>query len=636
MTNTGRYNGSFDRTAGSHDLRASDLTIKDYANGMPNMRPGEIFGAFLRQLKWLIPLLLIGTLASFFFTKDLKRQYVGEGRILVQLGSEYVYQSVTSTQNSGLTLTPDHIVLNEIGLMKNSDLIERVTGELRDEFGERRFAKSHYKKINAAAGDPIAKKNAIVDLHKFMDKSLVVVPKPKSSVVDMLFKHEDPEIAVRGVDLFIKAYQDARKDVFIEGSSDAISERREATENQLKQNEREIQKFLAKNNISDFASEQTGARTRTEKLRADLNLLRAQMSETEAALNTVEGQLRNTPEKIDLFVDDRASQRVAQAELELKQLLAKYLPNSNPVRRKQEEIRQLSEILSGNGGRAAGGRRVGPNTVYTALLTRRNTLQSSADSFREKEFILQRQLDAADSKVRRLMVLSPTFNGLLREQGTLDTRLKGYTTKEQEAIINQQQAQSDSENVRIISISTLPRKGRNIRMIMFAVCTVIWAFTLFMIALMKVFLDPSLYAPVPPTRRSHTRHDDAYGPKGSDQKSDPHPPAYSPAVVPEPVPMPAAAQLGEYADEAVGGYTSYPAAYSEPAAHNHFEPQPYVPQPVAYAAPASAETPASFPLGNTALAYDPAYAQGNPYLQGRVSAAMPYAAAGEVPASEDG
>jgi len=541
MTNTGRYNGSFDRTAGSHDLRASDLTIKDYANGMPNMRPGEIFGAFLRQLKWLIPLLLIGTLASFYFTKDLKRQYVGEGRILVQLGSEYVYQSVTSTQNSGLTLTPDHIVLNEIGLMKNSDLIERVTGELRDEFGERRFAKSHYKKINAAAGDPIAKKNAIVDLHKFMDKSLVVVPKPKSSVVDMLFKHEDPEIAVRGVDLFIKAYQDARKDVFIEGSSDAISERREATENQLKQNEREIQKFLAKNNISDFASEQTGARTRTEKLRADLNLLRAQMSETEAALNTVEGQLRNTPEKIDLFVDDRASQRVAQAELELN-----------------------------------GGRRVGPNTVYTALLTRRNTLQSSADSFREKEFILQRQLDAADSKVRRLMVLSPTFNGLLREQGTLDTRLKGYTTKEQEAIINQQQAQSDSENVRIISISTLPRKGRNIRMIMFAVCTVIWAFTLFMIALMKVFLDPSLYAPVPPTRRSHTRHDDAYGPKGSDQKSDPHPPAYSPAVVPEPVPMPAAAQLGEYADEAVGGYTSYPAAYSEPAAHNHFEPQPYV------------------------------------------------------------
>jgi len=622
MTAMGRNNGIREHYhAAGGDVRAADLTIKDYANGMPNMRLGEIFKSFMRQLKWLIPLLLLGTIASWFLTKDLKRLYEGEGRILVQLGSEYVYESVTSTtqQNSGLTLTPDHIVLNEIGLMKNSDIIERVTGELRDEFGETRFAKAEYKKINAASGNALAKKNALVDLYKLMDKSLVVVPSPKSSVVDVVFKHEDPEIAVRGINLFIAAYQEARKDIFVEGSSDVITERREATENQLRENEQAIQSFLKRNNISDFTSEQDGARERTEELRATLNLLRADMSETEAALATVEGQLRGTPERIDLFVDDRASQRVAQAELELKQLLAKYLPTSNPVRQKQEEINRLKEVQTANGGRASGGRRVGPNEVYTALTTERNTLQARADSYREKEFVLQRQLDSVDQKVRLLTEISPVYNGLLREQSTLDTRLRGYTTKEQEALINQQQAQSDSENVRVISISSLPRKGRNMRMIMFVVCTVVWGFTLFMFALLKIFLDPRLYAPMPPQGRGYNTvpyagAGTAYG-AGVGPEAD--------TRIPEAVPMPAAAQYEEYMPQP--GPVEYVPEQASAQAHT---PQAYAPQ--AYADAGMMQQDMAYG-GNAAVDY-------NPYMSGNLSTAKPFEAQefGTIPASEDG
>ena len=143
----------------------------------------------------------------------------------------------------------------------------------------------------------------------------------------MVYKHENGDVAVRTLNAFIDAYMSYRRQIFVEGSGDIITERRRATEDQLKANERTIARFLGQNNISDFTSEQDGARERTEELRAALNLLRAQIAETETALGTVEGQLRGTQQSIDLFIDDRASQRVAQAELELKQLLAKYLPN---------------------------------------------------------------------------------------------------------------------------------------------------------------------------------------------------------------------------------------------------------------------------------------------------------------------
>jgi uncharacterized protein involved in exopolysaccharide biosynthesis len=422
------------------------------------------------------------------------------------------------------------------------------------------------------------------------------MPKPKSSIVDLAFKHEDPKIAVDTLNLFIEKYLDARQALFVEGSGDIISERRRATDDQLRANERAIAKFLRDNGVSDFDSERGGVTKRTEELRTQLNTLRGEMTETERALATVEQQLRATPERIDLYVDDRASQRLAQAELELKQLLAKYLPGSPPVRQKETELSELRSLLSSNGGRAAGGRRVGPNPVYQTTIQNRNGLASRADSLREKEYVLQRQLDAADAKVRRLQDISPIYANLLRERDTLDERLKNYTAKEQEALVNQEQAESSSENVRVISYATRPRKGRNMRLVMFALATLGWGFTLFVLALMKVFLDPKLYAaPTNPgfssdSSRAGRRTDDGYGHMAPAQ------PVYEPPVIPESVPKPAAA------------FAAAPFAASGAAYANPYDVQPA--QAESYADPYAQPVVSQAVHGNTA-----ADIYTNPYAQ---------------------
>lgn len=604
-----------------------DLTIGDYANGMPGIRLGEFFTSFGRQLRWVIPLFIAGTILSWFLTSDFKRTYAGEGRVLVQLGDEYVYESVTSKQAQGLQLTPDHIVQNEVGIMKNADIIEQVVGEMTSpgSFGPQRFAKDAFEKINSARGG-VAEQNAWVDLYRQVEDNFVVMPKPKSSIVDLAFKHEDPEVAVETLNVFIKKYLDARKALFVEGSSDLISERRRATEEQLSANDRAIARFLRQNGISDYNSERGGVTKRTEELRTLLNTLRGDMTETERALSTVEQQLRATPEQIDLFVDDRASQRIAQADLELKQLLAKYLPGSPPVRQKEAELNQLRSLTASQTGQAAGGRRVGPNPVFQSTLTQRNNLQSRADSLREKEYTLQRQLDAADSKVRRLQDISPQYQNLLRERETLDARLKNYTIKEQEALVNQEQAESSSENVQVISWATRPRKGSNMRLIMFAVASLGWGFTLFILALMKVFLNPHLYASTSNSSRNQDR-------RGRSQYSDYdrfETPAYAPAAeppvyapqIPESVPQPAAAfaAVPYAAAQAQQGYAGTPAYsdtgyqtaapnYSQPAANEAAN--PYAQQSYPQAS-----------YGNTA---EDLYA--NPYLQPQTAAPVSAATA---------
>lgn len=473
-----------------------ELTVGDYANAMPRIRLGEFFRSFARQIRWMIPMFILGVFGVWFMTKDITRTYTGEGRILVQLGSEYVYESVTGSSSGGVMMTPDHIVLNEIAIMKTPDVIESVVSELTSpgSFGPQRFAKAAFSRINSAQTAQ-QEQNAWVSLYKGVGGAYKVSHQAKSSIVNVSYEHEDPEIAVVATNAFIDEYLKARKELFVEGSGDAIGERRRATQEQLNKNEREIHAFLVKNGISDFDSERTGVTERTENLRTALNQLRGDLSETERALATAEQQLGTTEPLINIYVDDRASQRIAQAELELKQLLAKYLPNSAPVIQKRQEISELKTLQSNNVADVKGGRRVGPNPVYQDIVTRRNELQSRADSLREKEYVLQNQLSEADRKVRRLQNLNPSYQNLLRERETLDTRLKNYTAKEQEAIVNQDQAEANSENVRVISYANRPRKGGNTRKIMLFLGSVAWGFILFILALIKVFTNPKLYVP---------------------------------------------------------------------------------------------------------------------------------------------
>ena len=494
-------NGPQRRRTVGNGSGSEDMTVGDLMTGMPNIRLTALLSGFLKQIVWVLPLFILGSVVLHFITKDIKRDYTGEGRLLVQIGPEYIYTPIgaNTNNNAGVSQTPDTIALNEVGIMKNSELINQVIGIMtspRDGLTERQaqdlFDKQGYKKIRAAEsrGSKREIEDAYAAVHKKVFSSYQVAPRPRSSIIDVSYVHENPEIAVETVNQFIDAYKAYRRSVFVEGSEDTITERRDETERQLKENESLISAFLRRHNISDFDSEQMGLWERSEDLKADLNTLRGDIAETETALATVEDQLRTTNQTINLYVDDRASQRISQTELELQQLLAKYLPTSSPVRQKRLELDELRALQRANNGQAAGGRRVGPNPVYQALLTRRNTLKSTADSFREKEFTLQKQLNSAVSKVKTITKITPEYQKLLRERQTLSAALDTYNARAQEALVNLSQVETNNENIKVISYASFAVKGTNTGKLIWAGGSFAWLMTLIMIALLAVFVNP--------------------------------------------------------------------------------------------------------------------------------------------------
>ena len=592
------------------------MTIGDYANGAPNIRLSQIPASFARQIPWMIPALAIMIGASWWFTKDIKRTYVADGSILVQLGPEYVYSPATGsgTNNSGITITPDQVVLTEIEIIKNSKIIDQVITQMIGSpesggVGGERFAPKLYQKwVSASDQDKPDRWNDII---KSVDKNYAVMPKPKSSIVNLAYTHEDRLVAQKTLIAFMDAYKDFREGIFVLEATGEIAQRREETEKQLAGVDWQINNILDKNGISEFGTEQKGVQKRSEELKAALNALRGQISAVEAALAASEDQLRATPATINLYVDDRASQRLAQAELEKRQLLAKYLPTSNPVKSKEAEIAEIRAQISSNGGKAAGGRRVGPNTVYQALLTQRNTYQAQADSFREQEVTLQRQLNAANSKVTSLRKLGPKYTNLLREKASLEERLKGYNSKEGEALVNEALEGASAENIREITRPGAARKGRNMKKIMFALASLGSIFTVMMLALLRVFLDPRLYGPSPVQRMREPKR----GRRRSDEERDVIPeavPAYAKVYDNEPVRAPAAAVAASVPSSPA--YSSSAYATDPPYA------QPYAPQ--AYEAQTVAQSTAQ---DYATVAYDPQPAGGaQMYADGSYAGATPY------------
>lgn len=449
----------------------------------------RVLRAFKRKIPLMLVIFLVLSALGWYLGSQLKRTYSAEARLMVTLGEEYVYQPLTGQNNGGLVTTPDTITLNEIGIMTNPQLIEGVMGEI----GLNKLYPEKANEYKRASG--LVKQNLFNEMLDEFESSFAAAPSPKSAIIDLKFEHENPRVATDTLNAIIAAYMDERRTLFVDGQTGALAERREATEEQLATVERAISRFMKRNNIADFQSERVGSRKRLEDLRAEQNALLASMRQAEAALMSTEDSLRSTPPTIELQIDDRPSQRVAQAELERRQLLAKYLPTSDVVRAKDREIRELRQLIASNGGRAAGGRRVGPNTVHQALMTERNKFQAQADSYREKAVIIQRQLDATMAQTARLSSLAPQVENLLREKKSLEERLASLNLREQEALVEQQSAESNAENVKVISEAGRARKGRNMKKIVQFLSIIGAAMTALMVGLLGTFLDPSIYGP---------------------------------------------------------------------------------------------------------------------------------------------
>jgi uncharacterized protein involved in exopolysaccharide biosynthesis len=444
----------------------------------------EDFLSLLWRQRWImLAVFLIIFALGAAAAMTMKKTYSANSSLLVRLGQEYVYNPQVGDAARGAAPEADQVVQAEAEILGSAALKERVIRRI----GLARLYPP-MGKAYASAGEA-AKKTIEGQAIRSMEGGLKIATTPGSSVVRLSFTHTDPAMAAEVLNVLIDEYKSYRATVLVERDSGALAGQRMAFEQRLNQADLALQKFLADNGIGDFDSEKASLAAVYTALMSERYNLTAQVSEVQGRLGATSRAAEAAPPEIGLYkdIDQTAQTKLRQLQLERQDLIARYRPDSQPVREIDNKIAQVGALAVGAPATASG-TRVGVNPVYQTLQTEKNQLEAQAASVRSRQSAINGELGQISARRRQLTELEPRYQELLRERDLLAANVRQFAQREQESQAAQALARSSSDNVRVVERAYAPTKGKSLKKAVLALAFLFAGFTAVCIGLVRAFL----------------------------------------------------------------------------------------------------------------------------------------------------
>ncbi|WP_262422157.1 chain-length determining protein [Brevundimonas denitrificans] len=342
------------------------------------------------------------------------------------MGQEYVYQPTVGTERNSTNVPQvNEIAQAEAAILNSNELKRRVIQAVGVEtvLGERAAERA----VSAEAAERSALRTMIRDLE--------VSTAPLSGVIQLSYEARDADTAAAVLNGLLDQYLIYRREVFQDRMTPALQEQREVFEDELMDADSAYEAFLRTNDIGDFntARESLGASYQTvfaERLGVDAQL--AQVSNRLARLRL---ELGSVPAEIVLNqqLNVAAQDQVLLLRTERENLLARYQPDSQPVRDIEERIAQLQAFV--NTGTAVGPREVqtGPNPIWVSLDTERIQLTAERDSLIGRRSVLEAQLNDLRNRQSRLTELESRNATLSADREVLTSNIREFALREARA-----------------------------------------------------------------------------------------------------------------------------------------------------------------------------------------------------------
>jgi polysaccharide biosynthesis protein PslE len=175
------------------------------------------------------------TIVSFL----LPPTYEAKLSLMVKFGREYVNRpEVGNAQSFLLFLTQEEVVNPEIQILSSRELIEKVLTTLKVETVYPDLVTSPPSKMTPLQAAVIA-----------FGKNLTVEGVRKSNVIEVAFRHKDPRVAARAVNLLVDDYMEKHLQVFSDPQSSFLEKQLAEYETKLKESENRMEAFKRKNRV---------------------------------------------------------------------------------------------------------------------------------------------------------------------------------------------------------------------------------------------------------------------------------------------------------------------------------------------------------------------------------------------------
>jgi uncharacterized protein involved in exopolysaccharide biosynthesis len=456
-------------------------------------RKAQIFAFFVATV-------IVVSVGTFLFPP----KYESTAELLVKIGRENLYVPATGNVGPLLSVDRENQINSELEILKSRSLTEKVAASLgaRNIFPRLEFkAGVAHGSIQALdVGQGLIKEAALR-----IQKGLNIERVTKSDVIEVGYRHEDPEMAARVVNTLVQFFLDLHVNVHENPQSHEFFKMQSQTSrDKLKELEEQLKAFKDEHNVTSLKEEQVLLLKQEAEFVVELNRSITLEAETKNRIKEIRKQLAATPETIpqgkeidhNPYVINTLEARLVELELKEKDLLAKYTEQNRLVKNVRNEIQIVRKKLEGLDKKAYGKSMYGPNLTYQRL--KEDLLQNEANlkGLAAKLDSQRAQLKECKRKLARLNQIELQLNQL-QGQVELETQnYRLYSTKLEESRISKAMDAEKIANVRVIEPALPPLRPVSPKVwLNIALCVLLGSFGGLFLGFFLEYLDDSLDRP---------------------------------------------------------------------------------------------------------------------------------------------
>ena len=455
-------------------------TTTAYVSARPRYGLFDVIGLLFRELvvMILVFVLVLGIGAAAVMT--LKKTYTAGASLLVSPGQEYVYQPRVGGMTDRQSQPPavGEVAQAEANIIGSREVKLRAVRALGLEF---------FQKPGKVNTDPVAKQEG--DAIKFINDGLTISTTPQGAIIGLQFESDNAEKSARVLNAIIDQYQIYRREVFRDGTTEAIQTQRRVFEDELADADRAYEDFLASNDIGDFAASKAALAATYQTVLADKFAAESQLNQAARRLQTLVAQQASTPAEVTLQQDLNVSaqDQILQLRTEREQLLARYQPGSQPVLDIEARIAGLQEYVASGTTVGAKEVRLGPNPVWTELESTRITTQGERDAMAARLASVNRQLEEIRQRQARLTREESENATRSSNRDVLTASIREFQQRETQSRADNGLVAAGADNVRVIERAAAPTRGTSLKLPLLALVVLFAGFTALCVGLLRVF-----------------------------------------------------------------------------------------------------------------------------------------------------
>ena len=390
--------------------------------------------------------------------------YQAESTLLVKFGREYIYHPVVGNEQEEKdppAISQEENVNSEINILTSQDLIEKVISAIGVDNIYPGLARSSSWLADAGIGTSMTPLQA-AELR--FSKNLHAEAVRRSSVISVSFRHRDPQIAARALNLLVNFYKVKHLQVYSGLQSPFLEKQLDFYDRKLTDSENRLESFKQKNQVYSLDEQRSLLLGQRMSLDTGLKNTKSQIDGLQNKLLSLKAQMKKiaasknwyTPTERDKIIVDV---RVKLFDLRLKEqhLLQQYKPDNLMVVNVRQQIAIAEDFLKKQDADITKKVKTG-NAVYQQAETDAIQTEAALDSDLAKRGILSSQLGQVNASLRALDSDEEELENLNRETQIDDQNYRTYAAKVEEARISDDMNRRKMAYVSVIQEAQAPFK----------------------------------------------------------------------------------------------------------------------------------------------------------------------------------